>query len=709
VLFPEFRPGGGIGHLLRLLELADRLPDGSPTAAADHAGAAGAGYLSAADHAAAGHAGYPADAAAGHLSAADHLSAAGAGDSAASGAGGVTMLFRPGVDLAEAREAVGRCSKLGGSLRLPRLCSIASEAGTAAVGTAGLVLLDCRELSIAEFRALGFGAASGVVVGIDLAGSARRYVDYLIDTLPRVDRVCRPNLSDRGLLRYPSRSRVHPPRRFERVLLSFGGEDRSGLTERCAEAGRKLGIPELCATRGPLFGRELPAGVQCFEPQGPLRDELSRFDLVLTSFGLTAFEAAAAGCAVLLVDPSRYHQRLGRRAGFYQLGVAPGVSGLTRRLRKVFGAVEAVMQSTRAVLPDAPRELCAVLDELDRSKAVACPVCGARVAPSVSRTRGRSYLRCPECGMLYLRRLREQGISYDEQYFFEAYREQYGRSYLEDFDAIKAMGRRRLERIGAARPSAPAARSWGRPGWLGRRRRSGEARYPGTAQHSVDEQSPGTAQHSVDEQRPGMPQRPALLDIGAAYGPFLAAAREAGYDPFGVDVSDAAVRYLREELELPAVNCRVEELNPESAFGRTGFEVVTMWYVIEHLPALDEVLSKVARMLPVGGVFAFSTPNGEGVSARRNRDRFLAEGPPDHLTIWEPSRAGAILSRYGFRVTEVSITGHHPERFPGMPPEVRSGMRYRLWHLVSRAARLGDTFELYAVKVSERRERSRYV
>ncbi len=670
MLFPEFRPGGGVGHLLRLLELADRLPDGSPTAAA-----AGA------DHAAAEHA-----------AGACHLSGAGARDSAAaSGAGGVTMLFRPGVDLAEAREAVGRCSKLGGSLRLPRLCSIASEAGTAAVGTAGLVLLDCRELSIAEFRALGFGAASGVVVGIDLAGSARRYVDYLIDTLPRVDRVCRPNLSDRGLLRYPSRSRVHPPRRFERVLLSFGGEDRSGLTERCAEAGRKLGIPELCATRGPLFGRELPAGVQCFEPQGPLRDELSRFDLVLTSFGLTAFEAAAAGCAVLLVDPSRYHQRLGRRAGFYQLGVAPGVSGLTRRLRKVFGAVEAVMQSTRAVLPDAPRELCTVLDEIDRSQAVACPVCGARVAPSVSRTRGRSYLRCSECGMLYLRRLREQGISYDERYFFEAYREQYGRSYLEDFDAIKAMGRRRLERIGAARPSAPAARSWGRPGWLGRRRRSGETRCPGTAQHSVDE------------------QRPALLDIGAAYGPFLAAAREAGYDPFGVDVSDAAVRYLREELELPAVNCRVEELNPESAFGRTCFEVVTMWYVIEHLPALDEVLSNVARMLPVGGVFAFSTPNGEGVSARRNRDRFLAEGPPDHLTIWEPSRAGAILSRYGFRVTEVSITGHHPERFPGMPPEVRSGMRYRLWHLVSRAARLGDTFELYAVKVSERRERSRYV
>lgn len=570
------------------------------------------------------------------------------------------MLFRSGVDVSEAREAVARCAELCGlhtPSRPPRVLSSASAAGAEAVRAAGLVVLDCRELSFSEFRSLGCAESAGVIVGLDLGGTARPYCDYLIDTLPRVDRVCAPNVSDRGLLRYPSCSRARAPERFERVLLSFGGEDRARLTERCAEACRTLGVPSVWATRGPLFGRELPADLQRFDPSGLLRDELSRFDLVLTSFGLTAFEAAGAGCAVLLVNPSRYHQRLGRRAGFRQLGVRPSLPRLLGGLRSAFREVSSVLQATRTALPEAPHELHAVLQTLDRGQAVACPVCGTRAAPSVARTPGRSYHRCPECGMLYLRRLRESGVSYDERYFFEAYRRQYGRSYLEDFDAIKTMGRRRLEQLDAALAEFSRA-------------------LPGEA-------------------------RPALLDIGAAYGPFLAAAREAGYEPYGVDVSEAAVRYLRDTLGVPAVSCRIEELNPDAAFARTRFDVVTMWYVIEHLPALDEVLRKVASMLPVGGVFAFSSPNGEGVSARRNRARFLSDGPPDHLTIWEPSRAAAVLSRYGFRVSGISITGHHPERFPGMPSDAKSGFRYRVWHLVSRAAKLGDTFELYAVKVRD--------
>ena len=43
-----------------------------------------------------------------------------------------------------------------------------------------------------------------------------------------------------------------------------------------------------------------------------------------------------------------------------------------------------------------------------------------------------------------------------------------------------------------------------------------------------------------------------LLDIGCAYGPFLVEAATRGLFPFGVDMAEDAVRYIRESLAIPA-------------------------------------------------------------------------------------------------------------------------------------------------------------
>jgi hypothetical protein len=59
-----------------------------------------------------------------------------------------------------------------------------------------------------------------------------------------------------------------------------------------------------------------------------------------------------------------------------------------------------------------------------------------------------------------------------------------------------------------------------------------------------------------------------------------------------------------------------------------------------------------------------------------------------------------MLSRYGFRLARIRVTGHHPERFPGLAGRLgRSGRLGRVVVLAaSRLARLGDTFEAYAVR-----------
>ena len=237
---------------------------------------------------------------------------------------------------------------------------------------------------------------------------------------------------------------------------------------------------------------------------------------------------------------------------------------------------------------------------------------------------------------------------YQKAYFFEDYKKQYGKTYEEDFETIKAQG---LRRVGLIKSLAASSRE--------------------------------------------------LLDIGCAYGPFLSAAADYGMNSFGTDIAEDAVSYVQNKLKLPAVCSVFPEINTAEEFGIAQFDVVTMWYVIEHFKDLGSVLRKVSSLVKKGGIFAFSTPSGEGVSAVSDKDHFYQISPTDHYTIWEPSRADSILRQFGFKVERIISTGHHPERFPSIKKSgAKPGsLKWMLVEAQSHAKRLGDTVEIYCRKI----------
>ena len=237
---------------------------------------------------------------------------------------------------------------------------------------------------------------------------------------------------------------------------------------------------------------------------------------------------------------------------------------------------------------------------------------------------------------------------YGREYFTREYREHYGRTYLEDFDTIKAASRPRVRIIRELL-------------------QSGEEGF--------------------------------VVDIGCAYGPFLDAAREAGMPCYGVDVSPEAVAHVRQKLRIPALCSAFEKLEPRALPRRIA--AMTLWYVIEHFPDPDLTLRKASALLPAGGVFAFSTPNGRGISGRLNYRLFLSNSPEDHFIIFSPRGLRKLLEGYGLDLRRIRVTGHHPERFPGLLGRAarRSPAAFRFLAGLSRLARLGDTFEAYAVKV----------
>jgi len=569
------------------------------------------------------------------------------------------------------------------------------------------------------------------VIGIDEGGPGRDSFDFLIDILPGCHRIS-PNIADPSLLPLPEKPlpRDGTSAAPFKVLISFGQEDAAGLGPAIAEAlaAYNPGGIDITLLQGELSKNSLPQktrrtfGTRCTEEKmvfvpklrgtpwliltsiPELNKHLHEYDLIITHYGLTAFEALYAGVPVLLVSPGAYHEKLAQKAGFFSLGIGKNKAKKIKRLLFSKGEINRTFIhklenrcSALAVqynLDHAPRRsLAELINDIAPNVSRNCPVCGAGLHGSaLARFPERTYRRCTYCGIMSMNRINPPPIEYAKEYFFEQYRQQYGKTYLEDFSHLKAMGKQRLAVI--------------------KKIEKGESDFNNAANSNA----------------------PLLLDIGCAYGPFLAAAQEGGFSPRGIDPAEDAIRYVTQTLGIPAVqgyfpslqsppeNARETlSVSPEQKQNGVGpekaivtpksegplvpspqspYSVITLWYVIEHFRNCVPVLAEIRKLLKPGGVLAFATPSFSGISGRASLKRFAERSPADHWTIWSPVVCATALKTAGFTVKKTINSGHHPERFPLLGTFARSKKSplYGPLLALSRIFSLGDTFEVYAVK-----------
>ncbi|MDR2792978.1 MAG: methyltransferase domain-containing protein [Treponema sp.] len=591
---------------------------------------------------------------------------------------------------------LARCTALAGELRaLGRDARIYKPADGAPPDELAFIVLDRFRTSQEEFLAWRRHAP---VIGIDEGGSCRNACDFLMDTLPNLEKE-RPNRYMPALLRFsgPRRPAWDAPltraaddapqdcfTRRPRVLITFGMEDAAGLTAPAAAALAAHGDLEITAVFGAL-NRTADAACRAALMEknvtvaGHIPDlsaRLAEYDLVVTHFGLTSFESLYARVPVLLVSPTAYHERLSRGAGFRTAGRGKkGIRYLTtlRLTDETLASIRAQCRRISVVCgieDDARKESLARLLNAVSIHAAGCPLCGTGGAAALARFRDRTYRTCPACGITYMSRSAPPPIEYAKDYFFDFYKKQYGKTYLEDFPNLVQTGRARLSHIVSI---------------MGRSSNGFEER--------LQKNAPKPA--------------PYLLDIGCAYGPFLAAANAEGFAPIGLEAAEDAVSYVNNELGIPCFQGYFPTACDTEPFLDGRFDVISLWYVIEHFENAGPVLSAINRLLKKGGILAFSTPSFEGISARRTpkaRRIFLEKSPQDHYTVWSPSKVRAVLKPFGFTLKKLVVTGHHPERFPVAgklvmgKKGVRRGLVYHLLLAISRLFGLGDTFEAYAVK-----------
>jgi SAM-dependent methyltransferase len=139
------------------------------------------------------------------------------------------------------------------------------------------------------------------------------------------------------------------------------------------------------------------------------------------------------------------------------------------------------------------------------------------------------------------------------------------------------------------------------------------------------------------------PGRPRLLDVGAAYGFLLKAARDMGWDAEGVEIApDCAVEAARiSGAPVLAGDFLSVKLRP-------GFDVIVMLDVIEHMRDPLACVRRAYELLAPGGHLVIETGDHASPWARLLGERWYFLDPPQHLFYFSKRGLDWLLSRAGF-------------------------------------------------------------
>nr|MCR5763561.1 NTP transferase domain-containing protein [Treponema sp.] len=141
-------------------------------------------------------------------------------------------------------------------------------------------------------------------------------IDYILDIIPSANEGRYVNLFEPGFIEVGKNKKdaIDKTAALKTALVVLGGEDPSCLTAPAAEvlAGCGLAVTAVTAVTASAVENKSVAVVSSITN---LKDKLFEYDLVVTHYGLTAFEAVAAGCAVILLGTSSLHEQLSKKYG----------------------------------------------------------------------------------------------------------------------------------------------------------------------------------------------------------------------------------------------------------------------------------------------------------------------------------------------------------------------------------------------------------
>ncbi len=154
-----------------------------------------------------------------------------------------------------------------------------------------------------------------------------------------------------------------------------------------------------------------------------------------------------------------------------------------------------------------------------------------------------------------------------------------------------------------------------------------------------------------------------ILDIGCHDGAFLNVLGKAGFDIFGQEVNIELAEYVNKQLNITVNTSDLASLNIKEQY-----DCISALSVIEHVPNIEDVLSKINSLLRPGGYFLVEVPNVDSYQSlvihyffSQTLNFWFHPTPPIHLWEFNKKTIEKLLNKFGFSVVEM----HTSEPFEG--------------------------------------------
>ncbi len=156
-----------------------------------------------------------------------------------------------------------------------------------------------------------------------------------------------------------------------------------------------------------------------------------------------------------------------------------------------------------------------------------------------------------------------------------------------------------------------------------------------------------TLRNKVSMVRRVCPHARRVLDYGCGTGDFLAEARRSGMEVEGMepDATAKANALKKHGLHLHDPNQLLE-------WNKGGFDIITLWHVLEHVHSLSKTIGRLRELLNPGGRLVVALPNASSFDCRHYGKDWAAWDVPRHLYHFTPATFSEYLTKQGMYIKQ---------------------------------------------------------
>ena len=139
-----------------------------------------------------------------------------------------------------------------------------------------------------------------------------------------------------------------------------------------------------------------------------------------------------------------------------------------------------------------------------------------------------------------------------------------------------------------------------------------------------------------------------ILDIGCGTGEFLNTCKSAKWETFGIEPDPDARKMAKDNFGLD-----VREESEINNLSNEGFDIISMWHVLEHVPRLNERIEDLKRLIKPDGVIIIAVPNCNSLDAKIYGENWAAYDVPRHLYHFTPKDIELVFKNHGLKMFKV--------------------------------------------------------